>query len=119
MTDQQHAPFLISRSSKAKRTKEMTLKSTFLAAAMLLPVSAAFAQSAKPQPIRPQPKPAVVQAAKPQEVLEISQIVGIRQIDPATYEIDAKLQNGTPLNLRMNAFVMQDLGRQLGTYGHR
>ena len=49
--------------------------------------------------------------------MEISQIVGIRMIDAATYEIDAKAQNGALVKLRMNAFVMQDLGRQLGTYG--
>lgn len=90
----------------------------FLAATMLLPAAIATAQTAKPQPVKPQPKPALVQAAKPKEVLEISQILAVRQADPATYEIDAKLQNGTPLYLRMNAFVMQDLGRQLGTYGH-
>jgi hypothetical protein len=105
------------------------LKSAFLAAAVLLSASTAFGQTATPQPVtpqpvkpqavRPHPKPAVVQAAKQQEVLDITQIVGVRQVDAATYEIDAKLQDGSPVNLRMNAFVMQDLGRQLGTYGRQ
>src|SRR5258708_13323040 len=34
------------------------------------------------------------------EALEISQIVGSRQVDAATYEIDAKLPDGSPLDLR-------------------
>jgi hypothetical protein len=103
------------------------LKSAFLAAAVLLSATTAFGQTATPQPVtpvkpqavRPHPKPAVVQAAKQQEVLDITQIVGVRQVDAATYEIDAKLQDGSPVDLRMNAFVMQDLGRQLGTYGRQ
>jgi hypothetical protein len=105
------------------------LKSAFLAAAVLLSATTAFGQTAtpepvapqpvKPQAVRPHPKPAVAQAAKQQEVLDVVQIVGVRQVDAATYEIDAKLQNGSPIDLRMNAFVMQDLGRQLGTYGRQ
>jgi hypothetical protein len=85
---------------------------------------AAPAASAPARAAKAPRKPAVVHAtapatpaAKSLEALEISQIVGIRQVDASTYEIDAKMQNGTPVNLRMNAFVMQDLGRQLGTYG--
>jgi hypothetical protein len=93
------------------------MKSALLAATMLLPASLAFAQVTNPQPVRPPPRP-VVQAAKPQEVVEIAQVVGIRQLDATTYEVDARLPDGTPVDLRMNAFVMQDLGRQLGTYGH-
>jgi hypothetical protein len=93
------------------------LKSAFLAAAVLLSATTAFGQTDQPQPIKPHPKPAVVHAAKPLGVLDITQIVGVRQVDAATYEIDAKLQDGSPVDLRMNAFVMQDLGRQLGTYG--
>jgi hypothetical protein len=96
----------------------MKLKALFVATAMLLPAPVALAQDAKPQPAKPHPKAAVVQPAKQQEILEIAQIVGVRQTDPTTYEIDAKMQNGSPLVLRMNAFVMQDLGRGLGTYGH-
>jgi hypothetical protein len=106
------------------------LKSAFLAAVMLLTATAAFGQTAEPpavqpQPVKPHPKPAAVHAAKSreiskqQEVLDITQIVGVRQVDAATYEIDAKLQDGSPVDLRMNAFVMQDLGRQLGTYGRQ
>jgi hypothetical protein len=100
------------------------LKSAFLAAAVLLSATTAFGQTAepqtiKPQPIKPHPKPAAVPASRQQEVLDITQIVGVRQVDPTTYEIDAKLQDGSPVDLRMNAFVMQDLGRQLGTYGHQ
>ncbi len=121
------------------------MKSIVLAIALLLPISTAFAQtpseSAAPE-AAPAPaaaaKPAVARAAKPkprpaappaaahaarlsptgQEILEVNQILGIRQVDPATYEVDAVLENGTPVDLRMNAFVMQDLGRKLGTYGH-
>jgi hypothetical protein len=106
------------------------LKSAFLAAAVLLWATTAFGQTATvqtvlPQPAKPHPKPAIVHAARPQEVpkqqevLDITQIVGVRQVDAATYEIDAKLHDGSPVDLRMNAFVMQDLGRQLGTYGHQ
>lgn len=121
------------------------MKSLILAAILLLPVSTAFAQApaeeaapeAAPAPAAAPAKPPVVRAAKPkpkpvapaparaaalspsgQEVLDINQIVAIRQVDPATYEIDAVLQNGKQVDLRMNAFVMQDLGRRLGTYGH-
>jgi hypothetical protein len=98
------------------------LKSAILAAAVLLSATTAFGQTDQPQPIKPQtvkphPKPAAGHAAKSQEILDITQIVGVRQVDAATYEIDAKLQDGSPIDLRMNAFVMQDLGRQLGTYG--
>jgi hypothetical protein len=79
----------------------------------------------RPKPVAPAaavaPAPAAAHAARlsptGQEVMEVNQIVGIRQVDPATYEIDAVLENGTPIDLRMNAFVMQDLGRKLGTYG--
>jgi hypothetical protein len=111
------------------------LKSIFLAVALLLPLSmtAAIAQSAapsapaavpaaapKPARAKPQPKPvhhAAPAAATTPETLELIQILEIRQIDPTTYEIDARLQNGSPVSLRMNAFVMQGLGRRLGTFG--
>jgi pyruvate/2-oxoglutarate dehydrogenase complex dihydrolipoamide acyltransferase (E2) component len=128
-------------------TEEIPVKSLILAVILLLPVSTAFAQApaeeaapeAAPAPAAAPAKPPVVRAAKPkpkpkpvapaparaaalspsgQEVLDINQIVAIRQVDPATYEIDAVLQNGKQVDLRMNAFVMQDLGRRLGTYGH-
>lgn len=100
------------------------MKSLILAAALLLP-TIALAQDAAPAPAaRPapaaKPKHAPV-AAKPAQttpdVLAITQIIAIRQVDPATYEIDARLQSGSEVHLRMNAFVMQNLGMQLGTYG--
>ncbi|MET0719242.1 MAG: hypothetical protein ABWY64_00160 [Tardiphaga sp.] len=110
------------------------MKSTLLAAtALVMTASMAMAQAPAPEaapeaaPAAPAAakaarKPAVraapaAAAAKPAGTMEITQIVGIRQIDPTTYEIDAKSQGGAPVNLRMNVFVMQDLGRQLGTYG--
>ncbi|MDB5502122.1 MAG: hypothetical protein JWR89_2024 [Tardiphaga sp.] len=113
------------------------MKSTLVAAAALLvTASMAMAQAPAPDaapeaaptaPAAPAAKAArkpVVRAApaapatpKLPGATEITQIVGIRQIDPTTYEIDAKAQGGAPVNLRMNVFVMQDLGRQLGTYG--
>ena len=103
------------------------MKSVVLATALLLPASIAFGQDeAAPKPLAP-PKPPVARVvkpvAKPVEAaagpVEVTQIVAIRQIDPTTYEIDAKSQSGSMVILRMNAFVMQDLGRQLGTYGKR
>ncbi|MES2029229.1 MAG: hypothetical protein V4477_08650 [Pseudomonadota bacterium] len=101
------------------------MKSLALAAALLLPTmalaqDAAPATAAKPPATAAKPKRAPV-AAKPAqtspEVLDITQIIGIRQVDPATYEVDARLQSGSEVHLRMNAFVMQNLGMQLGTYG--
>lgn len=101
------------------------MKSLVLAAALLLPTmalaqDAAPATAAKPPAAAAKPKRAPV-ATKPAqttpEVLDITQIIGIRQVDPATYEVDARLQNGSEVHLRMNAFVMQNLGMQLGTYG--
>jgi hypothetical protein len=102
----------------------MTMKAIMLAAALLAPV-AAFAQgtatpSAAParpaKPVHAAPHPAKPPQTSP-EVLDIVQIIGIRQVDAATYEIDARLQNGHELHLRANAFVMQSLGQMLGTYG--
>ncbi len=118
------------------------MKSIVLAVALLFPVSTAFAQAPAPEAAEAAPapaaaaKPPVVRAAKPkarpvappvahaaalsptgQEIFDVTKIIGIRQVDPATYEVDAVLQNGTPVDLRMNAFVMQDLGRKLGTFG--
>lgn len=110
-------------------TQETTLKFILSCVALLIPASLAMAQDAAPVPLqapaaRPAApvarKPAPVRAAAPAptpQAMEISQIDGIRQVDPATYEIDGKTANGTPVMLRMNAFVMQDLGRRLGTYG--
>jgi hypothetical protein len=101
------------------------VKSLVLAAALLLPTmalaqDAAPATAAKPPAAAAKPKRPPV-AAKPAqttpEVLDITQIIGIRQVDPATYEVDARLQSGSEVHLRMNAFVMQNLGMQLGTYG--
>jgi hypothetical protein len=110
------------------------LKFVLLAAALLLPTLAmaqapapedapAPAPAAAPKPAMRAAKPApkhVAAVAKPAEdlsALNVAQIDGIRQVDPATYEIDARLADGHAVNLRMNAFVMQDLGRRLGTFG--
>ncbi len=49
--------------------------------------------------------------------MEITQVLGMRQFDPATYEIGVRLQGGKEVHLRANAFVMQNLGQLLGTYG--
>jgi hypothetical protein len=115
------------------------VKSFVLAAALLLPTAAlaqdaappAEAQAPAPQAAKPKrvAAPAAPRAAPPHvapkpaqtanEVLDVSQILAIRQIDPATYEIDARLQSGGEIHLRMNAFVMQGLGMQLGTYGRQ
>ncbi|CAN5334046.1 hypothetical protein BH11PSE4_BH11PSE4_37080 [soil metagenome] len=110
------------------------MKSVLLAATLLLPLSmtAAIAQSTAPSPAAPAAAPKPVHAVKPKpkpvhhaapaaattpETLDIVQILDLRQIDPATYEIDARLQDGSPVSLRMNAFVMQGLGVRLGTFG--
>jgi hypothetical protein len=114
------------------------VKSFVLAAALLLPTMAlaqdtappAAAQAPVPLVVKPKRAPATAAAhaaphvaAKPaqisNDVIDINQILGIRQIDPATYEIDARLQSGSEVHLRMNAFVMQGLGMQLGTYGSK
>jgi hypothetical protein len=113
--------------------QEIDVKSFVLAAALLLPTMALAQDAAPPAATAPPapaaaarpkraPAPAVARVApKPAqtstEVMDVNQIIGIRQVDPATYEIDARLQNGTEIHLRMNAFVMQGLGMQLGTYG--
>ncbi len=110
--------------------QETGVKFLVLATALLVP-TLAFAQGAAPAtsqaPAAPAPrtaKPAPAtpkHAAKPAqtsvETLEIVQVIGMRQIDPATYEIDVRLQNGRAAQLRANAFVMQNLGQLLGTYG--
>jgi hypothetical protein len=106
------------------------LKFIVLVAALLTPASMAMAQDAAPvqlqapaarpaAPVAKKPAPARAAAPAPKSpaTIEISQIDGIRQVNPATYEIDGRTANGTPVMLRMNAFVMQDLGRRLGTYG--
>ncbi|HEY8335739.1 MAG TPA: hypothetical protein VIQ05_18260, partial [Tardiphaga sp.] len=69
---------------------------------------------------RPAPKPTAAAVAKPAEdlsALNVVQIDALRQVDAATYEIDVRLADGKTANLRMNAFVMQDLSRRLGNYG--
>lgn len=100
------------------------MKFILLTAALLIPATVVMAQDAAPPPsqapaVRAAPpamrKPAP--APKAPSITEISQIDGIRQVDAATYEIDGKTPNGTVVMLRMNAFVMQDLGRRLGTFG--
>lgn len=106
------------------------MKSFVIAAALVFP-TLALAQDAAPPAAKPpaaavaKPKRAAAavpaHVAKPApsstEVQDVNQILGIRQVDPATYEIDARLQNGGEIHLRMNVFVMQSLGMQLGTYG--
>ncbi|WP_233021826.1 hypothetical protein [Rhodopseudomonas boonkerdii] len=107
------------------------MKFLVLATALLAP-TLAFAQNAATAPTQapaaaPVPRAAKPAAAAPKhaakpapaspETLEITQVIGLRQIDPATYEIDVRLQNGRAAQLRANAFVMQNLGQLLGTYG--
>ncbi len=72
------------------------------------------ARAAKPAP---KPAAAAAQPAEDLSKLNVMQIDALRQIDPATYEIDLRLADGKAVNLRMNAFVMQDLSRRLGNYG--
>ncbi len=81
---------------------KIALMSAFIAAAILVPASIASAQPAKP--------------SKPPERLDISQIIGMKKVDAATYDISARLEDGTTIDLRMNAFVAQDLSRQLGNF---
>lgn len=99
------------------------MKVPVIVASLILPISVAFAQAPETPPVAAKPKRAqVTHVAHPPaqtsaEVLDVNQILGIRQVDPATYEIDTRLQSGEEVHLRMNAFVMQSLGMQLGTYG--
>ena len=65
----------------------------------------------------PRPAAAVAKPAGDLSTLNVSQIDALRQIDPATYEIDFRLTDGKAVKLQMNAFVMQDLSRRLGNYG--
>jgi hypothetical protein len=122
--------------------KSARMATLVLAAALLLPGPMTFAQDAEPadadavpaapataapKSVAPKPRRAAAAPARPaarpaqtsSDVLDVVQVLGIRQIDPATYEIDLRLQNGTEAHLRMNAFVMQSLGMDLGTYGKR
>lgn len=110
--------------------QETDVKFLVLATALLAP-TAALAQgaapaaspapAAAPAPRAAKQPAAPKQAAKPAqtslETLEITQVLGLRQLDPATYEIGLRLQNGSEVHLRANAFVLQNLGQVLGTYG--
>jgi hypothetical protein len=87
------------------------------AAPPALPAPAAVAPKPAVRAARPAPKPVAKPAADRLDGLNVVQIIGVRQVDAATFEIDARLADGNEVNLRMNAFVMQDLGRQLGTFG--
>jgi hypothetical protein len=78
------------------------LKSAFVAAAVLFPVSLATAQLPKPP--------------KAPGQLEIIQILSLKKMDAATYDLSARLDDGKTIELRMNAFVAQDLSRQLGNF---
>jgi hypothetical protein len=81
---------------------KIALKSAFIAAAILFPVSFATAQTAKPP--------------KAPGQLEIIQIIGLKKVDAATYDLSARLDDGKTIELRMSAFVAQDLSRQLGNF---
>lgn len=109
--------------------QETGVKFIVLATALLAPTFA-FAQAPAAAPAQapaaaPAPRPAKQPAAPKQsapaqpaiETLEVSQVLGLRQIDPATYEIGLRLQNGKEVHLRSNAFVLQSMGQLLGTYG--
>jgi hypothetical protein len=80
---------------------KIALKSALIAAAMLLPALVASAQAPKPHK------------------LEINQILGLNKADAAIYEISARLDDGSIVVLRMNAFVAQDLSRQLGNFDRK
>ena len=105
--------------------KFIVLATTLLAPTLAFAQAPAQAQApaAAPAP-RPAKQPATPKQAPPAaatqtgiETLEISQVLGLRQLDPATFEIGVRLQNGKEVHLRANAFVMQNLGQLLGTYG--
>jgi hypothetical protein len=92
---------------------EIVLKSVIIAAAMLFPAFAAFAQTANPP--RP-PAPATAPKVS-KKLLEINQIIGLAQIDATTFNISARLEDGSVVDLQMNAFVVQDLGKRIATFG--
>ena len=102
------------------------LAATAFTLLLATPAMAQDAAPAAPAQTPPAPRAApvvrkpVVRAAAPKtpDMMEISAIDTIRQINPTTYEIDGKTPTGAPVMIRMNAFVMQDLGRRLGTFGH-
>lgn len=109
--------------------QETGVKFIVLATALLAP-TLAFAQSAAPAPAqapaataapRPAKQAAPKQPAAPAqtsiETLDVTQVLGLRQIDGASYEIGVRLSNGKEVHLRANAFVLQSLGQLLGTYG--
>jgi hypothetical protein len=81
---------------------KIALKPAFIAAAILFPASIASAQPAK--------------SPKPPERLEINQIIGLKKVDATTWDLSARLEDGTAIDLRMNTFVAQDLSRQLGNF---
>jgi hypothetical protein len=75
----------------------LALKSAFIATAILVSASITLAETAKP------PK-------------QVVQILPYKRIDPATYELSFKLEDGTTIELRMSTFTAQDLSRQLGNF---
>ena len=81
---------------------ENALKSALIAAAILFPVSMATAQNTPP--------------SKPPVTLEVIQVLGINKVDASVYDLSIRLADGSTVDLRMNAFVAQDLARQLGNY---
>jgi hypothetical protein len=94
-----------------RRAMGIALKSVFAITAMIFTASIASAQTA-----RPAGAAATIQAPKAPEKLEINQIIGLKKVDAATYDISARLEDGSTVELLMNAFVAQDLARQLGNF---
>jgi hypothetical protein len=92
---------------------EIVLKSVIIAAAMLFPALTAFAQTANPP--RPPAPAAAPKVSK--KLLEINQIISLAQIDATTFNISARLEDGSVVDLQMNAFVVQDLGKRIATFG--
>jgi hypothetical protein len=76
--------------------------SAFIAATTLLTAFAATAQTAAP--------------SKSPDTPEIIQIIALKKLDPATFELFVRTQDGKVLGFRMNTFVAQDLSRQLGNF---
>jgi hypothetical protein len=95
---------------------EIILKSVLIAAAMLFPALTAFAQTANPpRPPAPAAPAAVPKVSK--RLLEINQIIGLEQVDATTFNISARLEDGSVVDLQMNAFVVQDLGKRIAHFG--
>ncbi len=80
---------------------------------MLFPALTAFAQTTNPpRAAAPATAPKVSK-----KLLEINQIIGLEQVDATTFNIVARLEDGSVVDLQMNAFVVQDLGKRIATFG--